>query len=153
MEKSNVDVFPQADNIDRIFKIINIENEEDLLNGNNMSIILGDITGRQVQYYINASQYLGILDKSKRFTDFGREIRKSNLFEQKIKLAQKIMSFFVFSEVYFTEIILGVKLELQEIIQIMKKHVYFSSEAMYRRRAQTVRSWISWIHSNDELHS
>ena len=68
MEKSNVDVFPQADNIDRIFKIINIENEEDLLNGNNMSIILGDITGRQVQYYINASQYLGILDKSKRFT-------------------------------------------------------------------------------------
>lgn len=153
MVKNNVDAFPQADNIDRIFKIINIGNEDDLLSVKNMSVILGDVTGRQVQYYINASQYLGILDKSKRFTEFGREIRNGNLFEQKIKIAQKIMSFLVFSEVYFTEIILGVKLEIQEVIQIMKKHVYFSSETMYRRRAQTVRSWISWIHSNDELHS
>ena len=91
MEKSNIDVFPQADSLERIFKIIDISDPMDLLNEGNMGIVLGDITGRQVRYYIHASQYLGILDKHKQFTSFGEQLRKSNLFDRRILLVQKIM--------------------------------------------------------------
>ena len=153
MERSNIDVFPQADSLERIFKIINIAEPLDLLNEGNMGIILGDITGRQVRYYIHASQFLGILDKQKKFTSFGEQLRKCNLFEQRILVVQKIMTHPVFSEVYFTELILGVKLDKSEVASIMRKHINLSSDVMYNRRAQTVMSWISWVNTNDELHT
>lgn len=153
MEKSNMDSFPQADNIEKIFKIINMSNPDDLLNESAMSVVLGDISGRQVRYYVHAAQYLGVLDKAKKFTAEGEKLRKSNLFEQRISIAQRIMVFPAFSEVYFTELILGVKLEKNEVVMVMKKHIQLSSEVMYRRRAQTIMRWIEWIHSIDELHT
>ena len=118
-----------------------------------MTIVLGDISARQVRYYVYAAQYLGLLAKNKNFTPLGIQIRNSNLFEQRIMLAQKIMMFPVFSEVYFTELVLGVKLEKPEVVEIMKKHIHLSTDLMYRRRSQTVMRWIEWINSIDELHS
>ena len=154
MEKSNsMDSFPQADNIEKIFKIINVLNPEDLQNEKAMTVVLGDVTGRQVRYYIHAAQYLGLLGKDKRLTLYGEQVRRGNLFEQRIMIAQRIMTFPVFSELYFTELILGVKLEKSEVVQLMRKHIQLSSDVMYRRRAQTVMRWIEWLHAIDELHT
>ena len=151
MADSN-DNFPQADNIERIFQIINITEDNDLKSEAAMTVILNDISGRQVRYYINAAQFLGILDKDKSFTKFGNELRSSNLFEQKIKVAQRIMAEPTFSEVYFTELVLGSKLEKEEVVAIMKKNVVLCSDSLYRRRAQTVMRWVEWINSIDEYH-
>lgn len=148
----NNDNFPQADNIERIFQIISITDVNDLKNEAAMTVILNDISGRQVRYYINAAQFLGVLDKDKCFTQFGNELRNCNLFEQKIKIAQKIMAEPTFSEVYFTELILGAKLEKDEVVAIMKKNIVLCSDSLYRRRAQTVMRWVEWINSIDEYH-
>ena len=151
MDKSND--FPQADNIERVFSIININDPSDLKNESSMAIILNDISGRQVRYYLNAARFLDVVDSNKLFTEFGNELRNCNIFEQKIKIAQKIMSIQIFSEVYFTELVMGAKLEKEEVIEIMKKHIILSSEVLYRRRAQTVMGWIKWINSIDAYHS
>lgn len=146
MEKNSVP-FPQADNIDKLLKIININSPASLSDKTRMKVILGDITERQVQYYLNAVIYLDVINSKKEFTEFGMHIRNSNSVEQMILLSQKIVSKDVFGIVYFSELISGCKLTKEEIIAIMKKYVIFNSEQLYLRRAQTVISWIEWIHS------
>lgn len=150
MEKNRQIPFPQADDLSKIFKIINITNPDDLKKTNSMQIILGDISSRQVQYYLNATAFLSIINSSKEFTDFGLELRKSNIYNQKILISQKIIANDIFGEVYFSEIILGIKLEKDEIINLMKRKIKFNSDEIYNRRAQTVLKWVEWINSNDE---
>ena len=150
MEESRRIPFPQADDVSKIFKIINVTETSDLKNVKNMQIILGDITSRQVQYYLTAAQFLGILNLKKEFTKIGLKIRSSNNYEQKIHVAKLIVSNEVFADVYFSEVILGVKLNREEISTIMRKYNLFNSEQMYHRRAQTVLKWIEWINNNDE---
>lgn len=147
MEKNKCIPFPQADDISKIFKIINISNQSDIKNKNSMKIILGGITDRQVQYYINAVKYFGILNNLKEFTKVGNEIRSLNEYEQKIYFCRLIVSDPVFGEAYFSEKILGCSLEREDVITIMKKHLTFDSEEIYKRRAQTVLKWIGWINS------
>lgn len=137
--------FPQADDINKVLKIININNPEDLKNVVAMQIILGDITSRQVQYYLNAVAYLDILDEKKEFTSYGVKVRTMNQYEQKISLCQKIAGKEVFGEVYFSEKVLDVKYTCEEIIDVMKKYVSFQSDAIYNRRAQTVYKWVEWM--------
>ena len=43
---------------------------------------------------------------------------------------------------------LGFELENEDVVDIMKEHVSFESEAMYKRRASTVMSWVRWIENN-----
>jgi len=148
MAKDKIIPFPQADDFTKIFKIINIVNPIDIKNVKSMKIVLGGITERQVQYYITAVMYLGLLNSKKEFTILGDEIRKQNEYSQKIAICRLIVSDPIFGEVYFSEKILGCKLEREDIISIMKKHVIFNSEEIYKRRSQTVFKWIEWINSN-----
>lgn len=150
MGKNKQIPFPQADDMSKIFKIINIDNSDDLKNTASMQIVLGDISSRQVQYYLDAAAFLSIIDEKKEFTSFGINLRKLNTYEQKILVAQKIVSNDVFGEVYFSELILGVKLEKEEIVSLMKNKVKFNSNEIYNRRAQTVLKWVEWINLNDE---
>ena len=116
-----------------------------------MRIILGDITERQVQYYLNAAMFLEIIDYNRCFTEFGEMLREQNYVNQKIHLAQKIISDRTFGEVYFTEHMLGIRLSKEEIVDIMKKNIVINSQDVFLRRAQTVLKWIEWVNSNDEL--
>lgn len=145
--------FPQADDMAKIKKVLSVGEESFLKDVKRMQILLGDITDRQVQYYLSAAAFLGILNSDKTFTDYGRRLRNLNECEQDISLCQKIVSDEVFGEVYFSELILGITLDRDEVIAIMKKKLCFNSEEIYRRRAQTVIKWIEWIHSKDSLHS
>lgn len=149
MEKNKIP-FPQADDMRKIFKIISVANQDDLKNKSAMQIILGDITSRQVQYYLNATEFLGIIDSNKKFTIRGNELRQMNYYEQVIKISQIIISNEIFGEVYFSQVISGTILTREEIIPIMKKYVKFNSEEMYKRRSQTIFKWIEWINNNDE---
>ena len=110
-----------------------------------MQVILGDITPRQVQYYISAAQYLDIITIKKEFTEFGLLLRDAHETDKQILLSQRIVSKNIFGTVYFTQKVLGTKLSREEIVDIMKKENLFSSDEMYTRRSQTVLKWIEWI--------
>jgi hypothetical protein len=140
--------FPQADDFQKVLKIINIANPDDLKQKKSMQIILGDITERQVQYYLNAVMFLGVIDLNKNFTELGIKIRKMNKFEQKIVLSQQIVSNKVFGEVYFSEKVLDIKFSKDEIVGVMKKYLKFQSEEIYYRRAQTILKWLEWVNNN-----
>ena len=142
--------FPQANDFEKIIAIVNVEDDTKLKNYSGMGGYLGDISSRQVDYYISACVYLNIINKDKEFTEIGQRLRSLYGIEQKAELARVIVSDEVFGSVYFRQKMLGVKLEREDVIEIMKQHVTFECEPMYVRRASTVISWIKWINNNEE---
>jgi hypothetical protein len=142
--------FPQANDFEKIIAIVNVDDDTKLKDYSGMGVYLGDISSRQVDYYISACVYLNIINKDKEFTEIGQRLRNLYGIEQKAELARVIVSDEIFGSVYFRQKMLGVKLEREDIIEIMKQYVVFDSEPMYARRASTVISWIKWILNNEE---
>lgn len=143
--------FPQANDFEKIISILEIDRPDSLRNYSIMTKYLGDISDRQVDYYISACSYLGIIDRNKEFSRLGVYLRKLCGLEQKSELARIIVSDEVFGTVYFRQKMLGVELDKDEVVEIMKEHIEFESEAMYQRRASTVISWIKWILQQESL--
>ena len=142
--------FPQANDFEKIIAIVNVDDDTKLKDYSGMGVYLGDISSRQVDYYISACVYLNIINKDKEFTEIGQRLRNLYGIEQKAELARVIVSDEIFGSVYFRQKMLGVKLEREDIIEIMKQYVVFDSEPMYARRASTVISWSKWILNNEE---
>ena len=113
-----------------------------------MCVYLGDITPRQVDYYISACIYLGLLDERKVFTELGQHLHVMGATAQIAELARYIISDEIFGTVYFRQKVLGFELGNEDVVDIMKEHIVFESEAMYKRRASTVMSWVRWIDNN-----
>lgn len=145
--------FPQADDFNKIVRIVNIEDEFKLEEKGVLKIILGDISDRQVQYYISACQYLGLIDKNKHFTDLAKKIRILGESDRLVEFAKIIVSCDIFGTVYFQEKLLETKLSHEEVIELMHKYVHFESSEMFKRRSQTIIKWIEWINKNfnDEI--
>ena len=138
--------FPQADNFDRIVKILDVNDEKNLSDFEFMCAFLDGITDRQVSYYLSAAMYIGIVNTDKTFSDYAKCLRMMSGPAQMAELASKIISDPVFGRTFFMGKILNTDLDNDDVIEIMKeKHVYFESDAMYKRRAQTVISWVKWI--------
>jgi hypothetical protein len=141
--------FPQANDFEKIITLLNVDDAEKLGDKKYLSTQMDMVTDRQVLYYVSACAYLGLISKDKKFTKIANELRLLNSSEQMIELARLIVSDEVFGNVYFAQKIYGMKLSNDEIIEVMKNHnVLFDSEEMYKRRAQTVSSWLSWIENN-----
>lgn len=142
--------FPQANDFEKVITVLNVDNAEKLKNYESMCILLGDISSRQVDYYESACIYLGLVTKEKTFTELGLKIRKLNGVQQEVALARTIVADEVFGTVYFLQKMLGVTLENNDVVKIMKKSVPLSTEKMYIRRASTVMSWVKWIISKEK---
>lgn len=140
--------FPQADDFNKIVILLNIEDESYLKDKNKVSVLFDGIADRQVQYYLSACMYLGLINSEKEFTSKGKVLRHLSRTEQEIELAQLILSHDLFGHIYFLEKRLGTKLEKDDVIDLLKTQVKFESEEMYRRRSQTVIKWIEWINSH-----
>lgn len=142
--------FPQANDFDKIVDIMNIENMHSLTDYDKMTSLWPDLTtNRQVDYYLSACMYLGLLNEDKTFSETGLRIRNKSGIEQIIELSRIVVSDIVMGNVYFKQKMLGLELEIEDIIDIMKVHLVFDSEAMYKRRASTVMSWVRWICSHE----
>lgn len=138
--------FPQADSFEKIIKILNINDEEQLKDKGYLSKLLGDVHARQVAYYLSASMYLDIVNLNKEFTEYARTLRAMSKIDQQAELALKIVSDPVFGKTFFMFRMLKDDLEIEDVIKIMKeKNIVFESKEMYKRRAQTVISWVKWI--------
>ena len=140
--------FPQANDFQKIISILNIEEVDKLKDYSLMCVYLGDISPRQVDYYLTACIYLGLINEEKEFTDTGFHLHILGATDQMAELARYIISDEIFGTVYFRQKLLGFDLDLEDVMDIMKEHVSFDSEAMYRRRASTVMSWVRWIDQN-----
>lgn len=140
--------FPQANDFQKVISIINIDDDEKLKDYSSMCVYLGDITPRQVDYYISACIYLGLLDERKVFTELGQHLHVMGATAQIAELARYIISDEIFGTVYFRQKVLGFELGNEDVVDIMKEHIVFESEAMYKRRASTVMSWVRWIDNN-----
>lgn len=64
-----------------------------------------------------------------------------------VEIARRIISDSIFGYVFFMQRLLGIKLEREDIIDLMKKHTILTEE-LYKRRAQTVVKWVEWINLN-----
>lgn len=140
--------FPQANDFNKVITVLNTD-ESKLSDYSAMCIVLGDITSRQVDYYESACMYLGLMTKDKCFTTLGHSIRNMAGIEQTIALSRLIVSDVVFGTVYFYHKCLGVELDRDDVIGIMRRYVSFASEEMYNRRSSTVLSWVRWILDNE----
>lgn len=143
-KKSRVKTFPQANNLDKIFNIINIEKQEDLLNDSTMMEILEVTTVRQISYYVSACNYLGLLE-GRTFSNFGIKVRHLNIDNQVAIIASRIVSKPIFGQVFFSYLFSGVRLSLEEISELIILYYGNESISTSKRRASTVNSWIQWI--------
>lgn len=137
--------FPQADDINKVMIILNVADVNSLKDKEKLKISLSDISDRQIQYYLSACMYLGLVDENKMLTPMAVHIRGLNRSEQEIALAQSIVSNNIFGYIYFLEKRLGAKLAREDIIDILKHHISFESDEMYKRRSQTIIKWVKWL--------
>ena len=140
--------FPQADDFEKIISLINIPDEQKLNDKQYISFVLENVAERQVMYYLSATMYLGSIDKNKQFTELGFYIRSLSQSGQRVELIRLLIADKVFGTVYLTEKIYGVKLEKNEVIDIIKTEYPHYSDVLYERRYQTVKKWVTWIDLN-----
>lgn len=146
MEDYNI-TFPQANQFERIIAIMSLEKSSDLTNDNILTSILDNITHRQVQYYLSACEYLGLINEDRTYTELGEKIRSLSYSEKIVQLARVVVADPIIGTVYFTERLHQMEMSVEDIAQIISKH-YKLSDAVYRRRAQTVVSWLRWLKEN-----
>ena len=138
--------FPQADDFSKIVSLLNISNEDYLNYNTKLKIVLNNISDRQIAYYISAARFLGIIeirDGRKVFSEEAIKIREMNSIMQ-AELMSIILRKPVFSKVYVYTQLFG-RQDIDEIRSIIEEFYPNYSDAICKRRAQTVMSWIEWI--------
>lgn len=144
--------FPQADDFKKIVILLNISSENDLSNNKTISVTLGEVTDRQVMYYLSAASFLGLIEVSngeRKFTILGKRIRKMNSTLQEIELISLVLQSPIFNKVYVLRTILGEQTQ-DDISEIIKSYYPEYSESICERRSQTVIKWVEFI--SDKLN-
>lgn len=145
VEKVKKIPFPQANDFNKVIKILETE-QEYLTNTTYLQEIIGVTSERQVQYYISACRFLGLLDANNRFTEVAMNIRKSCYDNKILRLSKLIVSAPVFGEIFFKKYVYNEESSKDEIAQLISD--LWSSEDSFvvcYRRASTVQSWLEWI--------
>ena len=146
MEDNNY-TFPQANDLEKVITVMSIARADLIRDRVHIAHILGDVSDRQVTYYVSACVYLGFITPTREFTEYGLEVLAMPRSEKIVEIARRIISDSIFGYVFFMQRLLGIKLEREDIIDLMKKHTVLT-EQLYIRRAQTVVKWVEWIDSN-----
>lgn len=139
--------FPQANDLEKVITVMSIESPELVKDRGHIAHILGDVTDRQVTYYVSACVYLGFVTPKREFTPYGLKVLAMPRTEKIVEMARRIISDPIFGYVFFMQRMIGVPLEREDIIELMKQHTVLTEE-LYKRRAQTVVKWVNWIDAN-----
>lgn len=145
--EDNSYTFPQANDLEKVITVMSIARADLIRDRVHIAHILGDVSDRQVTYYVSACVYLGFVTSNREFTDYGLEVLSMPRSEKIVEIARRIIGDPIFGYVFFMQRLLGVRLEREDIIDLMKKHTALTEE-LYKRRAQTVVKWVEWIDSN-----
>lgn len=139
--------FPQADDIEKIFAIVNVSKSEYLSDYKKMSTILENISERQVSYYLSAAIYLGIIEiknRKKVLTKYGMYLRTLNSSLQCAELIVTILSDPVFRKTYIFQKLYGER-NVEDVVPLIKEYHPECTDKVCLRRSQTVISWVRWI--------
>lgn len=138
MKTRNKYPFPQANSIEKVLKLINIEDYRKLKETQYLAIFL-DVKPRQVQYYRSACQFLNILDRKYCFTEDGLFLRSLIGIRQNIELVFMILSNDIFLKAYIN----NARTWQEFIIYIKEQYNY--SDGMYKRRSESAISWLDYF--------
>ena len=147
-EMKNKSPFPQANDVDKIISIIRADQES--LFDNVFLINLLNVTQRQINYYIAACTFLDILDRKRRFTEFGLSLKSKGQEGLIIALSQKIVSKPVFGEAFFNRLFNDTPLSNEEISELITFNYGVDNIQVADRRASTVKKWVDWIFEQKE---
>ncbi|MBR5194612.1 MAG: hypothetical protein IKW48_00565 [Akkermansia sp.] len=153
--------FPQADNFERIIYLCEIIHRNNSrytksdLSINSDFTLQDNFDPRQVDYYTNAAQYLGLISKnvcnkkiSYSLTPQGTDIfNTTDYSKRQLQLIRCILEHSSFRETLNLYLHKAEIPSIEEIVQIMKNRNLYkvSADSTYKRRAQTVKSWVNWI--------
>jgi hypothetical protein len=134
---------PQANSLDKIKMFIEmvangIESFEEIATRQTFS-------GRQAQYYAEASKILGFIDYDKsraHLTSLGKEYIESNHDERVWLLYSAILENEIIKDI--VEKMGGKYISCEDIYLILKDSSEFSDSTI-RRRAETIFSWLKWV--------
>jgi len=136
--------FPQANDFEKVIKLIKID-KENYLQDNDYLITLLGISQRQVNYYLAACAFLGIIDNERLFTEYGCDLRKKGHDQFLSSISMKIISFPVFGETFFSRFFYDEELSKEDIGELVSVSYGITNQGVAERRASTVKNWINWI--------
>lgn len=144
--------FPQADKFERVINLCEILSTQSFTRDQVTQKYAFDV--RQTNYYTDAAQYLGLVEKVKtggpyKLTNEGLRILSLSYKKRQLAFCEKIIQHKVFFEVLSQSLEQGSVIEKEAIVTIMKKNDLYkiNSDSTFERRASTIRSWIYWIFS------
>lgn len=144
--------FPQADNMKRLINLLELLYTNDMTKEEITTTY--DFDPRQTNYYTDAGRYLGVIDKRREnenivyfLTDEGKRLFNMNLKLRQLKFVELILKHSAFNKVLKEYFKVEKMPEKSDIVEIMKKSNLYriGSEETFKRRAQTISSWINWI--------
>ena len=144
--------FPQADKFERVINLCELLNDRDMDNSEVTEEYV--FTPRQTGYYTNSIRYLGLAEKKNdggktvyTLTEQGRKIMSMSYRMRQLSFCEKILSHKAFRETLALHFDRGYMPDTQEITEIMRDSGLHGvdSEETFRRRASTIRGWVSWI--------
>ena len=145
MEERNNIPFPQANDFDKVLKLLMIDDQNKLNNQQCLLAYLELGTTRQVLYYLSACEFLGIINKERLFTEFGNRLRKSSKDTRIILLCKAIIEKPVFGESFFLKYLFKEKLNKDHVSQLISELYGINNIAVCDRRAATVIKWLEWV--------
>lgn len=141
--------FPQADNFHRVINLCELLSQRNMTRDEITSNYA--FTPRQTNYYTDAGRYLGLINKdmvngeiSFSLTYEGREIMKLSYKPRQLTFVKLILSHHIFYDALKRHIIQGYPPTKDDIVRIMESKIPYG-DITIRRRASTVRSWITWV--------
>lgn len=144
--------FPQVDNMKRLINLLELLYTNDMTKEEITTTY--DFDPRQTNYYTDAGRYLGVIDKRREnenivyfLTDEGKRLFNMNLKLRQLKFVELILKHSAFNKVLKEYFKVEKMPQKSDIVEIMKKSNLYriGSEETFKRRAQTISSWINWI--------
>jgi hypothetical protein len=145
--------FPQANSFERVVDLLSLLFEGELS--------MEEVTGRymfaprQTDYYVTACVYLGLVRRiptaengiKYQLTPDAALIMGRPFRDKYLGLIRRVLEFPVFNDVYVQSLETGLVPTVSEIYTVMARRGIEISDSTKRRRASTVRKWITWIFS------
>ncbi len=158
IEKEPKVPYPQANDLDKVIDIVTHFVEGELDNKQNIATYF-DFDERQGDYYANAAIYLGFLERIEarsgkfKLTDIGNRVANCNNRSQRnLILLKQLLKKPSFNGLFKS---IKTKSDLQSISidtieSVIRKNTTLTLNTP-KRRASTVKSWLSWIYKNMEI--
>jgi 5'(3')-deoxyribonucleotidase len=125
--------FPQANDIYKVIWLIDSKISQKL--AKSLDFINMNISLRQIEYYQNAGEFLGLLSEGMP-TKLAMEIFIKSKEDVINKVAKLVKESIIFNQYYFN-------VDKSEVVSLLKK-LYKYSHSTAERRFVTVKSWTEW---------